>query len=164
MNAAPEWQAWCDGSSLDNPGPAAWAIYVRRPDGTAFTRHGSSRKRTNNEAELVALTRALQAIPDDCPAVIHSDSEYAIKCATVWRANWQARGMKTAARKPVANAAMIERLWTASDTRPLVRLQWVRGHAGEEGNERVDDLARSAAEAVRAGGNPVPEITAEVRH
>ena len=122
---------------------------------SAFTVHGSSKRRTNNEAELHALTQALLAIPADTPAVIHADSRYSIDAATTWRANWQRRGMRTASNKPVANAAFIKRLWDAHDARPLVLLQWVRGHAGDEGNETVDALARSAAEAVKAGGKPV---------
>lgn len=160
--AFPEWEAWADGSSLSNPGPAGWAIYVRRPDGSGFTAYGSSRKRTNNEAELRALTQALRAIPEDQPAVIYSDSDYSIKAATTWRASWQARGMKTAAGKPVMNADMIVKLWEALDARPLARLQWVKGHNGNHGNELVDTLARNAAEAVRAGGSPVKGIIREM--
>ena len=163
VGGSPEWQAWSDGSSLSNPGPAGWAVYVRRPDGTAFTVRGSSRRRSNNEAELHALTQALHAVPEDSPAVIFSDSEYSIKAATVWRANWQARGMKTAAGKPVANADMIIKLWAASDARPLARLQWVRGLDGNEGNEIVDALARGAAEAVKAGDEPVRQEVQELR-
>jgi ribonuclease HI len=161
--AGPVWEAWCDGSSLGNPGYAGWAVYVRRPDGTASTKHGSGRKqRSNNEAELYALTQAVRAIPRDTPAVIHSDSSYAINAATTWRAGWQSKGMRTAGGKPVANASMIQTLWAELDQKPLVRLEWCQGHSGNEGNERVDGLARRAAEKIKAGAVPEREVTHEL--
>ncbi|KAB0266017.1 ribonuclease H family protein [Microvirga brassicacearum] len=154
--ALPAWEAWCDGSSLDNPGYAGWAVYVRRPDGTAFTKHGSGcKKRSNNEAELYALIQAISSIPVDTSAVARSDSTYAVNAATKWRTSWTAKGMRTAGGTPVANADMVQRLWEELDRRPLVRVEWCRGHSGIEGNELVDGLARRAAEAVRAGGKPV---------
>lgn len=156
--ASGEWRVWSDGSSLSNPGAAGWAVYAKQPDGTAFSLHGSSRKRTNNEAELHAFLKALQAIPEGQPAVIYSDSEYSIKAAAEYRPKWEANGMRNSDKKPIANAERITAIWTELDQRPGVRLEWVRGHAGNDGNEAVDTLARSAAEAVRNGGRPVKEV------
>ncbi|RYF30878.1 MAG: ribonuclease HI [Comamonadaceae bacterium] len=157
-----EWQVWSDGASLGNPGPAGWATLVRRPDGTGIEQCGSADHRTNNEAELHALLKAVKAVPVGCPAVVFSDSEYSIKVATTDRPRWEANGMKTSKGKPVKNQDRILKLWAALDERPQVRLEWVKGHAGDEGNEIVDALANRAAEAVRAGGKPKTRITREL--
>ncbi len=147
------WRAWADGSSLSNPGPAGWAILVQRPDGTGYTVHGNSgsETRTNNEAELHALLKAVKAMPQDCPAVIYSDSEYSINAATKYRARWEANGMRGSDGKAVKNSERIRKLWAALDERPRVRLEWVKGHDKNEGNHVVDALARGAAEAAKAG-------------
>ncbi|MDU0342980.1 ribonuclease H family protein [Bosea rubneri] len=157
-----EWRVWSDGASLGNPGPAGWAVLALRPDGTGVEQYGSADHRTNNEAELHALLKAVKAVPLDCPAVVYSDSEYSINAATTDRPRWEANGMKTSKRKPVKNQGRIRKLWAALDERPQVRLMWTKGHAGEEGNERVDTLANEAAEAVKAGKKPVHKRTHEL--
>ena len=120
------------------------------------------RNRTNNEAELHALLKAVKAIPTGTAGIVYSDSEYSILAATRHRPKWQANGMKSASGKPVKNLGRIRKLWVALDERPQVRLEWVKGHAGNEGNERVDTLANMAAEHVRAGKKPVARIRREL--
>lgn len=161
-SASLEWRVWSDGASLGNPGPAGWAILVRGPDGIGLEQFGSADHRTNNESELHALLQAVKAIPLGCPAVVYSDSEYSINAATTDRPRWETNGMKTSRGKPVKNLDRIRKLWAALDARPRVRLQWVKGHAGDEGNERVDTLANRAAEAVKAGGKPKTKVTREL--
>ena len=148
-----DWRVWCDGSSLSNPGFAGWAILICRPDGTGYTVHGNSgsETRTNNQAEMFALLEALKALPEDQPAVVFSDSNHAIRAATTWRAGWTKNGMRTSKRTPVEHQGLILRLWEELDKRPQVRLEWVPGHSGVEGNEAVDSLCRRAAEAAKAG-------------
>lgn len=156
------WRVWSDGAALGNPGPAGWAILVRRPDGTGFTRHGSADHRTNNQAEMFALLAAIKAVPAGTSAVIFSDSQVAIGAATTWRSGWERRGMRNAAGEPVKNQDLVKRLWEELDKRPgLIRLEWVKGHAGDEGNEIVDTLASEAARAVQAGGKPKTSVTRE---
>ncbi|UZF91741.1 ribonuclease H family protein [Bosea sp. NBC_00550] len=157
-----EWRVWSDGASLGNPGPAGWAVLARRPDGTGFEQCGSADHRTNNQAEMFALLQAIKAVPKDQPGIIYSDSKYAIGAATTWRPGWVKSGMKTSKRKPVEHQDLVKRLWEVLDERPQVRLEWVKGHAGDEGNERVDTLANEAAEAVKAGGKPRTKVTREL--
>ena len=154
------WIVYTDGSSLSNPGPSGWGIVVIRPDGCRFSRVGSARHTTNNRAELRAMIEGLRVAPADAPAVLYADSKYVVEGATKWRQGWQARGMKTSQGKAVANADLWEILWDLLDARPNARLQWTKGHAGTEGNETVDCLARAAAELVRAGHRPVRMVEA----
>lgn len=157
-----EWRVWSDGSSLADRS-AGWAIYAQRHDGTAFTRHGSERDRTHNQAEMFALLQAIKAIPLGTSAVIRSDSTYAIGAASTWRATWEKNGMRNSKKQPVEHQELVRRLWEELDRRPgLIRLEWVKGHASNEGNERVDTLANRAAEAVRAGGKPKTRVTREL--
>jgi ribonuclease HI len=142
------WQVWSDGSALGNPGPAGWAIYAFRRNGTAFTQYGSAEWRTNSRAEMRALLQAIKVIPIGQPGVIYSDSKHAIGATTTWRAAWEKNGMRTSQRKPVEHQDLVLRLWEEIDKRPDVRLEWVRGHSGDERNETVDRLAKRAARAV----------------
>jgi ribonuclease HI len=162
IDAGP-WRVWSDGASIRNPGPAAWAILARRPDGTGFTRYGSAAQHTNNRAEMFALLQAIIAVPLDQLAVIYSDSTHAIGAATTWRRGWEKNGMRTSKKQSVEHLDLVGRLWEELDKRPgMVRLQWVRGHAGDEGNELVDALANRAARAVQAGGKPKTRVTREL--
>ena len=120
--------------------------------------------RTNNQAEMFALLAAIKAVPLGTSAAIFSDSQVAIGAATTWRTGWERRGMRTASGDPVKNQDLVRRLWEELDKRPgLIRLEWVKGHAGNEGNEIVDQLANDAAEAVKAGGKPAAKtVTREL--
>src|SRR5690606_1578648 len=101
-----------------------------------------------NRMELMAVIMALQALKRPCQVVVHTDSQYVQKGMSEWLANWKRRGWRTAERKPVKNAE----LWQALDAlvqQHDVRSQWVRGHAGDPGNERADELANLGVETVR---------------
>ncbi|MBS7544642.1 ribonuclease H family protein [Ancylobacter oerskovii] len=140
---------YADGSALDNPGPAGWAVILRYPNGSHRTLAGSCEHSTCNRMELTAAIEALASVGDDVPFALHLDSNYVVKGATLWRPQWKARGWRNANGKPVANRDLWERLYTVLDARPLATLKWVRGHAGNELNEAVDRLARAEAEKVR---------------
>lgn len=149
------YRAYADGSSLNNPGPAGWAVLIIKPDGTRETLVGSVAAATNNSMELRAAIVALRALPNDATGALLSDSEYVVKGVTSWRKGWEAKGWRNAKGQPVANAGLWRSLFQLSDQHPGIRFEWVRGHAGEEGNTLVDTLARAEAEKVRAGMPPV---------
>jgi len=121
-------------------------------------RHGSTERElvggeadtTNNRMELMAAIAGLEALKVRCEVVLHTDSQYVKKGINEWMPNWIRRGWKTAAGDPVKNKDLWERLAVAN-TRHQVTWKWVKGHAGNVDNERVDVLARSAAELIREG-------------
>ncbi|MFG1372175.1 ribonuclease H [Xanthobacter oligotrophicus] len=138
--------AHADGSALGNPGPGGWAAVIVAEDGTTVSLTGGEDHTTNNRMELRGATEALRALPTDTPSVLFCDSQYVVKGATIWRKGWESRGWKNANGKPVANPDLWQSLYAVLDTRPMVALRWVRGHAGTELNETVDRLARAEAE------------------
>lgn len=102
--------------------------------------HGGEPATTNNRMELTAVIRALQALKRPCQVVLKSDSQYVLKGISEWLPNWKQRGWRTAAKKPVINVD----LWQTLDalTQPhQIDWVWVKGHDGEPGNERADELA-----------------------
>lgn len=149
---------YADGSAIDNPGPGGWAAVIVTENGSARPLTGGEDHTTNNRMELTAALEALKALPADVPAVLHLDSDYVVKGATVWRKGWERRGWKGSSGKAVANRDLWEALYAAADARPHATFKWVRGHAGDKLNETVDRLARAEAEkrklAVRARWSP----------
>ncbi len=142
-------EVWTDGSSLGNPGPGGWGAILSFVDSTGEEHvrelSGGFAKTTNNRMELMAVIFALEALRRPCVVRVHSDSEYVVKAHEEgWISGWRARGWKTAAKKPVANVDLWKRLLAAEEPHE-VRFTWTRGHAGEERNERCDELARAAA-------------------
>ncbi|MET0528034.1 MAG: ribonuclease HI [Microvirga sp.] len=135
-----------DGACLGNPGPGGYAavITIAGQEQVIVGRDTSS---TNNKMEMTAAIKALEAVPQGLPIVIHSDSQYVIKGATEWLRGWKAKGWRKADGKPVMN----QDLWLQMDALMVGReitWKWVKGHAGHTENERVDSLANW--EAVRA--------------
>ncbi|MFG1418302.1 ribonuclease H [Xanthobacter sp. V0B-10] len=155
--------AYADGSAIDNPGPGGWAAVIVTEDGTHLPLTGGEDRTTNNRMELMAATEALRALPADVPSVLHLDSQYVVKGATVWRDGWERKGWRGSAGKPVANRDLWQALYAVLDTRPLAAFKWVRGHAGDRLNETVDRLAKAEAEkwalsarSRHAADNPAP--------
>ncbi|MDP1696285.1 MAG: ribonuclease HI [Xanthomonadaceae bacterium] len=136
-----------DGACLGNPGPGGWGVLLRC-DGRERELSGNEPDTTNNRMELMAAIKALEALSTPCAAVLHTDSQYVQKGFTEWLAGWQRRGWKTAAGEPVKNKDLWQRL-SAAAAPHTVQWQWVRGHNGHPENERVDELARAAAEQLR---------------
>lgn len=136
-------EIWTDGACKGNPGPGGWGVLLRQGphEKTLF---GGEAETTNNRMELMAVIQALGALKRPCSVVIHTDSKYVQKGMTEWLSNWKRRGWRTADNKPVKNAD----LWQALDDlaqRHELRWQWVKGHAGDPGNERADTLANQGA-------------------
>ena len=138
-----------DGACLGNPGPGGWGALLRY--GTVEREiTGGELATTNNRMELMAAIAALEALSAPCEVTLHTDSQYVQKGLSEWLPNWIRRGWKTAAGEPVKNQDLWQRLQAAA-ARHKVHWRWVRGHAGNVDNERVDRLARGAAEAIREG-------------
>jgi ribonuclease HI len=132
---------YTDGACRHNPGPGGWAALLRF-GGHEKELSGSDPATTNNRMELTAALEALQALKQPCQVEFYTDSEYLKRGLTEWLPGWRRRGWQ---RKDgaLANAD----LWQALDTAMQphqIRWHWVRGHAGNPDNERVDRLARQA--------------------
>ena len=110
---------------------------------------GSEENTTNNRMELLAAISALEAMTDPCAVILTTDSTYVKDCITRWIRNWKANGWKTAAKKPVKNKDLWERL-DAECLRHQVEWRWVKGHAGHPENERADGLANLAMDELGA--------------
>jgi ribonuclease HI len=137
-----------DGACSGNPGPGGWGAILEW-NGHRKEIHGGERDTTNNRMEMTAAIKALEAIrrPGQ-DVVLITDSGYLRDGITKWIHGWKRRGWKTADRKPVKNVD----LWQALDTlaeRHRIEWRWVKGHNGDPGNERADELARQGIETVR---------------
>ena len=132
---------WTDGACSGNPGPGGYGAILQFGEREKELSGGESAT-TNNRMELMAAIVALEALSRPCAVDLHTDSQYVRNGVTQWLAGWKARGWKTADRKPVKNEELWRRLEEASE-RHDVAWHWVRGHAGDEMNERADALARA---------------------
>jgi len=134
---------WTDGACKGNPGAGGWGALLRitvAERSHEKTLYGGAAHTTNNRMELLAVIRALEALTRPARVVIHTDSQYVQKGMTEWLANWKRRGWVTAAKQPVKNADLWQQL-DALVADHQVTWRWVRGHAGDPGNERADALA-----------------------
>lgn len=139
-----------DGACLGNPGPGGWAALLRWR-GIERELAGGEADTTNNRMELMAAIAALEALKEACDATLHTDSQYVRQGITEWMPNWIRRGWKTAGGDPVKNRDLWERLH-AANAKHKVDWRWVKGHAGDPDNERVDQLARAAALKIKEQG------------
>jgi ribonuclease HI len=131
--------AFTDGACKGNPGPGGWGVLLRF--GTVEKELcGGERETTNNRMELMAVIAALEALKRPVEVEITTDSQYVKRGVTEWMKGWKRNGWRTAARTPVKNRDLWERL-DAALAPHRVRWQWVRGHTGHPENERADRLA-----------------------
>ena len=148
MNAArKQVEVHTDGACLGNPGPGGWAALLRW-GGIERELAGGEADTTNNRMELMAAIAALEALREPCTVILTTDSQYVRQGILDWLANWIRRGWKTAGGDPVKNRDLWERLQAAAAPH-AVDWRWVKGHSGHPENERVDQLARIAAEKFR---------------
>lgn len=136
--------AFTDGSCLGNPGPGGWAA-IMRYGVTEKVLTGGYAYTTNNRMEIMAALCALEALKEPCRVILFTDSRYL--CDAVekrWLVSWCKNGWKTAAKKPVKNRDLWERM-TPLLARHEVKFHWLEGHAGHPQNERADVLAKEAA-------------------
>ncbi len=136
-----------DGACLGNPGPGGWAALLRYR-GRERELSGGEAMTTNNRMELTAAIMALEALREPCEVVLHTDSQYVRQGITLWMPNWLRRNWRTAGGDAVKNRDLWERLHQAA-SRHQVDWRWVKGHSGDPDNERVDQLAREQAQALK---------------
>jgi ribonuclease HI len=142
---------YTDGACSGNPGPGGWGVVLRY--GKAVKElHGSDPATTNNRMELTAAIQALEALTRPTAVRLHTDSRYVLDGITKWVAGWQRNGWKTASRHPVKNLDLWQRLVAAMAPHQVTWI-WVKGHAGDPGNERADELARLGIGEALAGSN-----------
>jgi ribonuclease HI len=132
---------YTDGACKGNPGPGGWGVLMQAGPHTKEL-FGGERETTNNRMELTAVIEALRALKRPCDVTLFLDSEYVRKGITEWIHGWKAKGWKTSTKQPVKNAE----LWQALDALVSgaghrIEWRWVKGHAGDPGNERADALA-----------------------
>ena len=139
---------WTDGACSGNPGPGGWGVLLRWR-GREKTLSGGETHTTNNRMELMAAIVALETIVRPVPIRLYTDSKYVQQGMTKWVAGWKRNGWMTKANAPVKNADLWQRL-DAVRTRLSVDWRWVRGHAGDEGNERADALAREGIASLQS--------------
>ena len=138
---------YTDGGAKPNPnGPGGWAALMISGDHRKEI-SGGERSTTNNRMELTAAIEALESLNQPCRVTIYTDSQYLRNGITEWLPNWVRNGWKTASKKPVKNQELWQQLHAATQ-RHEVDWRWIRGHNGNEYNERVDQMATAAREAL----------------
>jgi ribonuclease HI len=138
---------YTDGACSPPRGGGGWGAFLTW-GGHEKELFGGEAMTTNNRMELTAVIEALASLKRGCRVAIYTDSEYVRNGITTWIKGWKARGWRTADRKPVKNIELWQRL-EALEAEHQVRWHWVRGHAGDPGNERADRLANRGVESVR---------------
>jgi len=141
----PDLFAFTDGACSGNPGPGGWGVVLQAKDGDALLKErelcGGAAETTNNRMELTAAIEALETLERESKITLITDSVYVKVGITKWLWGWKKNGWSTAAKKPVKNAELWQKL-DAAQARHQVTWQWVKGHAGQPENERADALAR----------------------
>ncbi len=143
MNAI---EIYTDGACKGNPGPGGWGALLKSNDSQKEL-FGGELGTTNNRMEMTAVIEALSALKRPCHVTLHVDSQYVLKGMTEWLAGWKARGWKTAAKQPVKNVDLWQRLdHLVSTGGHKIEWHWVKGHNGDPGNEQADALANRGVE------------------
>lgn len=137
----PEVTIYTDGACSGNPGPGGWGVILISGEHRKEM-CGGEEETTNNRMELTAAIEALDALKRPSRVTLYTDSTYVRDGITKWIGGWRRNGWRTAARKPVKNAELWQRL-DAAGQRHEIDWRWVKGHAGHPENERADELARS---------------------
>ena len=135
---------YTDGACSGNPGPGGWGVLIEI-DNENIELSGGDRETTNNRMELMAAIKALEEIDKDYEITLYTDSNYVKDGITSWISNWKKNNWKTASKKDVKNKELWMRLDEAIKDKNISWV-WVKGHAGNAGNEQADYLARSALE------------------
>jgi ribonuclease HI len=142
-------EIWTDGACSGNPGPGGWGALLKS-NGVETEMFGGEPATTNNRMELMGAIMALEAIPPGSKVILHTDSQYVMKGLNEWMKGWKRNGWKNAAKEPVKNKELWIRLDVAANTHKI-DWRWVKGHAGDPGNERADALARKGCDLHRKG-------------
>ncbi len=141
-------QIYTDGACKGNPGPGGWGAWLKSGMHNKEL-FGGEVQTTNNRMELTAVIEALGTLKRPCKVKLHTDSQYVKNGISVWIHDWKRRGWRTADKKPVKNEDLWRKLDEAVQGHDIEWI-WVKGHAGDPGNERADELANKGVEHVLA--------------
>jgi ribonuclease HI len=142
---------YSDGACKGNPGPGGWGAWLKSAN-THKELYGGELGTTNNRMELTAVIEGLTALKRPCKVTLYVDSQYVLKGMTEWIVGWKAKGWKTAAKQPVKNVDLWQRLDAlVSGAGHQIEWVWVRGHNGDPGNEHADMLANRGVEQALRG-------------
>lgn len=141
---------YTDGACKGNPGPGGWGVLLKA--GTVEKElFGGELETTNNRMELMAVIKALEALKRPCEVLLHVDSQYVLKGMTEWLAGWKAKGWRTASKQPVKNVDLWQQLdMLVNGAGHQIEWRWVKGHDGDPGNERADQLANRGVSGVNS--------------
>ena len=142
-------EIYTDGACSGNPGPGGWGALLSYGGRNKELCGGEATATTNNRMELMAAIQALESLTRPSTVRLHTDSSYLRNGVTKWLQGWKSNGWKTAAKQPVKNEDLWRRL-DAAASRHQVHWLWVKGHAGNPGNERADTLANRGMDEARA--------------
>lgn len=137
-------EIYTDGACKGNPGPGGWGVLMRYGEAEKEL-YGGEADTTNNRMELMAAIVALESLTRPCNVILTTDSQYVRQGITEWLAGWKRRNWKNAAKKPVKNADLWQRLDQATQGH-TIDWRWVKGHSGHAENERADQLANKGVE------------------
>ena len=139
---------YTDGACKGNPGPGGWGVWLKSGESEKEL-FGGEKNTTNNRMEMMAVIQALQALKRPCKVNMYVDSQYVLKGINEWLPGWKARGWRTASKEPVKNVELWQQLdsLVQSGEHDII-WHWVKGHAGDPGNERADLLANKGAASV----------------
>ena len=140
-------QMWTDGACSGNPGPGGWGVLMKWRD-LEKEAWGGDEHTTNNRMELMAAIEGLSLLKRPVPVVLYTDSTYVKNGITQWIKGWKRNGWRTKAGSDVKNADLWQRLELLT-TEQSVDWRWVKGHAGDPGNERADELARRGIQEMK---------------
>lgn len=135
-------ELYTDGACRGNPGPGGWGVLLRYEEQEREL-YGYQAEATNNQMELMAAIRGLEALKQPCEVSLTTDSKYVLQGMTEWLAGWKRKGWRSASGQPVKNQDLWQRLDSAAQPHKI-KWSWVRGHTGHPDNERVDGLANRA--------------------
>ena len=144
---------YTDGACSGNPGPGGYGTIIQYIDSKGNLHEkeitGGAKQTTNNQMELMAVISGFEALVKPCHVTVISDSQYVVNAFTKgWISSWKKNNWRTADKKPVKNLELWQQLDEIASTKKL-HWVWVKGHAGEEYNERCDELARGCAEKLK---------------
>lgn len=142
LNLSERVTIYSDGGAKPNPGAGGWGVILIYGEHQAEL-SGSEQSTTNNQMELTAAIKALEALTRPCEVDFYTDSQYLRQGITDWIEKWRKNGWLTSAKKPVLNQELWIRLYDLTHIHQI-KWHWTRGHAGDKFNERVDQLATEA--------------------
>lgn len=146
MSAPTRVTIYTDGACSGNPGPGGWGAVLQYGEAKKEINGGTS-ETTNNRMEMMAAIMALESLKRPMAVDLYTDSTYVRSGITEWLPGWKRRNWRTAAKKPVKNVDLWQRLDSAAAAHQIA-WHWVKGHAGNPGNERADELAREGIPTV----------------